>query len=275
MSPEDIARFRRMIVSRSAALAKADGTGQGNRAPVEPDQQAIGRLSRTEALQHQAMAQADSRRPGDWRRRLDAALDRLERGGFGECADCGERIPVRRLERDPAAPLCISCASGQSMVRWVGPGLAGCETASAARSGPRRSAFDLSPIPRHPVRVAGASGPARVGRLAVICVQRRVKDDDPAPAVVRVPESGFHRARHARGRGHQAARPPDRMRSAGRDAMAVCQFGLPQQPPDPQRPKGRRQAQQDPRRHGDVAVVQRPHVVMPPEGRKRGSASRP
>jgi len=45
-------------------------------------------------------------------RRIAAALARIDEGEFGYCIKCGDEIASRRLELDPAAPLCISCASG-------------------------------------------------------------------------------------------------------------------------------------------------------------------
>jgi DnaK suppressor protein len=37
------------------------------------------------------------------------ALERLEDGSYGECAECGEKISPRRLEALPWTPYCISC----------------------------------------------------------------------------------------------------------------------------------------------------------------------
>jgi DnaK suppressor protein len=37
-------------------------------------------------------------------------LDRLESEDFGYCTACDEPIAFKRLENDPATPLCISCA---------------------------------------------------------------------------------------------------------------------------------------------------------------------
>src|SRR4051812_49230127 len=46
--------------------------------------------------------------------RIDAALGRLEAGGYGWCANCGEPIPDARLDLDPAVALCVACAEGRS-----------------------------------------------------------------------------------------------------------------------------------------------------------------
>lgn len=40
---------------------------------------------------------------------IDDALHRLDSGTYGICADCGSRIPSRRLEVVPFATLCINC----------------------------------------------------------------------------------------------------------------------------------------------------------------------
>jgi DnaK suppressor protein len=40
-----------------------------------------------------------------------AALDRMERGSYGSCRDCGADIPFGRLEAEPDAERCIACES--------------------------------------------------------------------------------------------------------------------------------------------------------------------
>lgn len=98
------------------ALAELDRLSAGSgaaRAPVELDQQAVGRLSRMDALQQQAMAQAEEVRRQQQRRRLLAARTRLGQGDYGLCLDCGEAIAAARLRLDPAAELCIGCAQAR------------------------------------------------------------------------------------------------------------------------------------------------------------------
>ena len=99
------------LEARRAELKEAERSSADARAPVELDQQSVGRLSRMDAMQVQAMARAQSRRRAAERRRIDAALERWEEGEFGYCVECGEEIAEKRLELDPATPLCIDCAS--------------------------------------------------------------------------------------------------------------------------------------------------------------------
>ncbi len=83
---------------------------KSQRATVELDQSTTGRLSRIDALQAQAMAEASERRRGHQSQAIEHALKRLERGEFGECIECGEWIAKARLELDPTVLKCIECA---------------------------------------------------------------------------------------------------------------------------------------------------------------------
>ncbi len=113
MDAGKLKEFRKTLHALAAQIRAADAETEGERAPVELDQQAVGRLSRMDALQVQAMALETSRRRGVELRRIAAALVRIDEGEYGYCLECGEEIAVRRLELAPAAPLCIGCASGK------------------------------------------------------------------------------------------------------------------------------------------------------------------
>ena len=77
---------------------------------VELDQSKVGRLSRMDAMQAQAMSQASGRRTEAKLRSIDAALKRVDEDEYGYCQSCDELIAEKRLEFDPAALLCIACA---------------------------------------------------------------------------------------------------------------------------------------------------------------------
>jgi DnaK suppressor protein len=112
MNETEQARMRARIVTLLAELDSDDALGHAGQAVVELDQQAVGRLSRMDALQNQAMAKAGQTRRQVQRQRLAAALARMDAGEFGYCEDCGEDIAIGRLEIDPAATRCVSCANG-------------------------------------------------------------------------------------------------------------------------------------------------------------------
>ncbi len=110
MTENDDAARRRLEALKAEILALSLSSGD-DRKPVELDQQSVGRLSRMDSLQVQAMAKAaDARRAGELKR-IEAALIRVEDGDYGACVRCGEAIAVKRLGVDPATPFCADCAT--------------------------------------------------------------------------------------------------------------------------------------------------------------------
>ncbi len=112
MNRSMLADFDTRIRSRLAELEQSSEAGKKAQEVVHLDQQAVGRLSRMDALQNQAMAKAQQANRNREMNRLKAALVRIEDGEFGFCEDCGDEIPIGRLNLDYAASKCVSCASG-------------------------------------------------------------------------------------------------------------------------------------------------------------------
>jgi DnaK suppressor protein len=81
-----------------------------DRVPVELDQQAVGRLSRMDAMQQQSMEKAKQVRRIERIKLINAALKRLEDGDYGFCLKCDAHISNGRLKLDPTFALCIDCA---------------------------------------------------------------------------------------------------------------------------------------------------------------------
>ncbi len=48
-------------------------------------------------------------RTQDELRLINSALARIEQGDYGECSECGDEIPVKRLAIQPYSLLCIEC----------------------------------------------------------------------------------------------------------------------------------------------------------------------
>lgn len=97
MDAAKLKEFRQALLMLAAQIRVADAERSGERLPVELDQQAIGRLSRMDALRVQAMALETSRRRGALLRRITAALARIDEGEFGYCLECGDEIAARRI----------------------------------------------------------------------------------------------------------------------------------------------------------------------------------
>ena len=99
----------RLETRRRELEAQSAETGEARQA-VELDQQSVGRLSRMDAMQTQAMAQAQERKRQHDLVRSEMAMRRIEAGDYGYCAECDAEIPDGRLAIDPMAEKCVGCA---------------------------------------------------------------------------------------------------------------------------------------------------------------------
>src|SRR6188472_1543879 len=48
--------------------------------------------------------------------KIQKAIDKIDKGTFGVCDDCGDKISVKRLEARPETTLCIRCKEDQERV---------------------------------------------------------------------------------------------------------------------------------------------------------------
>ena len=108
---ERITELRKRLLQQHEELQGLEETGAEAASTVELDQTTVGRLSRMDDLRAQAMSQESERRRHLELQRINSALQRMDAGEYGYCVRCGEEIALKRLEFDPAAPLCIRCAS--------------------------------------------------------------------------------------------------------------------------------------------------------------------
>jgi DnaK suppressor protein len=106
----DLAAIEERLRARRQELLRLTAAHEEESQPVEVDQSSVGRLTRMDALQSQAMAAEIERRREAELARIASALERLEQGDYGYCVTCSEPIAPKRLELDPATPLCVNCA---------------------------------------------------------------------------------------------------------------------------------------------------------------------
>lgn len=104
-------KLRAVLEARKAELESLADASAADRAPVELDQTSVGRLSRIDAIQVQAMALAAEERRKAELVRVRSALERIDSDEFGYCDVCGDEIAPARLENNPAVTSCIGCAS--------------------------------------------------------------------------------------------------------------------------------------------------------------------
>ena len=108
--PIDLDYFRRKLLTMSQSnTTLMEQVGDAAK-PVALDQNSVGRLSRMDAMQGQAMAQASVDRQLILGQAIRKALLRIERNEYGRCLECDDFIPNARLDIDPVAKHCIACA---------------------------------------------------------------------------------------------------------------------------------------------------------------------
>lgn len=103
-------RYAARLLDELADIDLASRRTGEDRRPVPLDQQSVGRLSRMDAMQGQAMAAAMQARREGRVRAIRAALSRLEAREFGWCDTCGDFIGLKRLDLDPVVQRCVACA---------------------------------------------------------------------------------------------------------------------------------------------------------------------
>jgi DnaK suppressor protein len=102
----DIDYFKKRLEMRLQELSD----GRQEVRPLELDQSRVGRLSRMDAMQQQAMTQAAARLAAMEEQRIRTALKRMAGGDYGYCMHCDEKIADGRLQADPSLLTCIACA---------------------------------------------------------------------------------------------------------------------------------------------------------------------
>ena len=111
MHPEQLQAFRERLRALQEELRTIQDAAKTGAQSVELDQARVGRLSRMDALQVQAMSVESNRRRDIQLQRIESALGRIARDEYGVCTSCGEDIDPRRLEFDPTVFLCVECAA--------------------------------------------------------------------------------------------------------------------------------------------------------------------
>lgn len=114
MTPQQRKAFKSLIESEivrlkeELSIAKKDSN-----TTVTPDN-AIGRISRVDAMQNRHISEASFQARKVRIERLKQSLLDVEEEDYGYCQACEEPIPMGRMKLIPEATLCVSCASSQT-----------------------------------------------------------------------------------------------------------------------------------------------------------------
>jgi DnaK suppressor protein len=109
MDPKTLESFKQRLEEMLAELRSAVENKTDATAPVEVDT-SIGRLSRMDAIQSQQIALGLKARQQQAMLRTQNALEAIRNGTYGQCRRCKKQIAIERLEAQPDAVVCVSCA---------------------------------------------------------------------------------------------------------------------------------------------------------------------
>jgi DnaK suppressor protein len=110
MKTEEKLRLKEKIVEDIGLLKKSIPSLEQASKPVAPDD-AIGRLTRMEAISSQGINEANLRASKSRLSMLERALKRVDNDPeFGICVECEEAIPIGRLMLMPESLRCVHCA---------------------------------------------------------------------------------------------------------------------------------------------------------------------
>ena len=77
--------------------------------PIEPEN-AIGRISRMDAINNKSVVEAALRKAEEKLNKLKLVLNKVDDADFGICIRCGEPIPIGRVLLMPQSRNCVRCA---------------------------------------------------------------------------------------------------------------------------------------------------------------------
>jgi len=112
ISETEAETLRKELVALVAELEDTLRASAASAAPVVLDQSSVGRLSRMDAMQQQAIAKATRHKAQLRLTQCKAALSAFDRDEYGLCRKCEEPIGYRRLSAKPEAPFCLECQRG-------------------------------------------------------------------------------------------------------------------------------------------------------------------
>lgn len=112
MNKRDLQKFRKILLAQREELAGAAKRALSGDIHVDPDDfpDEIDTASSEVTLQFTGRLRE---REQGLLAKIDAALEKIDEGEYGDCVNCGEDIGVKRLKARPVAELCIDCKSEQ------------------------------------------------------------------------------------------------------------------------------------------------------------------
>lgn len=108
MSPEDQEKLKKIIKEEIKSLQNNIAALKEVTKPIPPDE-AIGRLTRMDAINTKSINEANLRNAKFKLSKLELAIRQVDDPDFGHCVICDEPIPLKRLMLMPESTMCVQC----------------------------------------------------------------------------------------------------------------------------------------------------------------------
>ena len=109
MNPEERSKLKMKIQTEINKQKSLIGNLSESAKPIPPDN-AIGRLTRMEAIGDKSISEASLNSARQRLTELEAALAKIDQSHFGLCVACQCQIPLDRIVLMPETSFCVSCA---------------------------------------------------------------------------------------------------------------------------------------------------------------------
>jgi DnaK suppressor protein len=109
MDKKEIEEIKATILAEIEKTNKRIKSTQEMAASIEPDD-AIGRISRMDAINNKTVTDASIRKAKEKVKQLTYMLEQVGTDDFGICVKCKAKIPIGRLMLMPESRFCVNCA---------------------------------------------------------------------------------------------------------------------------------------------------------------------
>lgn len=109
MDKKTIAEIKEKIIAEIEKTEKSIVEYKDITKPIAPEN-AIGRVSRMDAINNKSVAEAALRKAEEKLSKLKFVLGKIDEDDFGLCAKCKQQIPLGRILLMPQSRYCVKCA---------------------------------------------------------------------------------------------------------------------------------------------------------------------
>lgn len=109
MKEENLIKLKELIVKEIKLTKASIKEYSKHTQPISPEN-AIGRISRMDAINNKSVMEAALRKAEEKLDNLYSVKEKINNKDFGQCVNCGKEIPFGRLLLMPHSQNCVNCA---------------------------------------------------------------------------------------------------------------------------------------------------------------------